>query len=440
LRADIRQQASDLRKSGRYADALPVFVELQQSGDEYGLAGSLNCLRKLGRFDEALALARRSDPAGQRMDWTKAEIVWTHIQGRLLRLPESASLNDMLAVADDICRLGPEDVAMKAVAFAVAKKAKNADRWDIAGQWIEKVNPDALSGESMRGESGREGWSDKSLWHNYRVRALVETGRHREALPLAEKAIAGFPAQRRFFLRLKALALHGLGDTDSALDIYQSLCAGGRADWWMVGEYGRMLVDAGKPSEGIPVLAAAAQCRAPLDLKVKLVSDLGNAAYAEGQPRAALCHFLLCRSIRTRRNWSVPDELARRIEEITGQGDFAELLRQNEEELLRECQNIWARLARPERSVQRPRRNPRKGMIGAVRLGPSERPFCYIVAAGGESVFAWKQDLPVGLSDGAVVDFTASPSYDKKKGRESWKASDVRLAERAQTNRVVEEN
>jgi hypothetical protein len=43
-----------------------------------------------------------------------------------------------------------------------------------------------------------------------------------------------------------------------------------------------------------------------------------------------------------------------------------------------------------------------------------------------QSFFCYKSDLPPDITDGNEVTFDAIPSFDKKKNKESWKASNIR--------------
>jgi hypothetical protein len=63
---------------------------------------------------------------------------------------------------------------------------------------------------------------------------------------------------------------------------------------------------------------------------------------------------------------------------------------------------------------------------GKLKLGPPERPYCFLHSDTRESYFCLKSDLPSGLTDGVMLQFDAMPSFDKKKNQESWKAVNVR--------------
>jgi hypothetical protein len=65
--------------------------------------------------------------------------------------------------------------------------------------------------------------------------------------------------------------------------------------------------------------------------------------------------------------------------------------------------------------------------VGKISLGRDDRPYCFINTDDGQSFFCSKSLLPSNIMDGDEVCFDANPSFDKKKNKESWKASNIRL-------------
>ena len=72
------------------------------------------------------------------------------------------------------------------------------------------------------------------------------------------------------------------------------------------------------------------------------------------------------------------------------------------------------------------KRKIKKGLVGRVNLGQSDRPFCFIKTKDNKSFFCFKSDLPNEIKNGDELTFDAIPSIDKKKNKESWKASNIR--------------
>jgi len=93
------------------------------------------------------------------------------------------------------------------------------------------------------------------------------------------------------------------------------------------------------------------------------------------------------------------------------------------------CRRFWFRIlgVQDDPRVQSLKgKKIREAITGKLILGHSERPFCFISSAGGESFFCLKSDLPKEITDGATLVFDVIPSFDKKKNNESWKAVNIR--------------
>ncbi len=135
----------------------------------------------------------------------------------------------------------PNDLAAKMVVFKVLKSAKASNDWETINEWVVRINPNSLSTEPMTDSSGRNGWSDQSLWYNYRINGLVKKGDPNEAIVLVDKNLEYFPRQQKFFLRLKALAYLLLDNLTEAEKVYQNLCSSSKPDWWLLHEYAKVV-------------------------------------------------------------------------------------------------------------------------------------------------------------------------------------------------------
>lgn len=237
------KQADELRKQGQHREAGLLYRELLADGfDPFAAAGLLQCLRKQGHFEEALEFCTDIFSGHELNDWCRNEAIWTLIQGKLEKLGELATVDEYVGVAESILALGPVDSAPKwRIVRQILKAAKSGGRWDIVAQWVSRVDPEALSPEPMKDDSGWEGWSDQAVWHNYHIRSLVETGDKEHAISLAAAAAERFPRQRKFFERLHALATLRLSRLSEAESIYARLCKSGRPEWWILHEYAPVL-------------------------------------------------------------------------------------------------------------------------------------------------------------------------------------------------------
>jgi hypothetical protein len=164
-RFEKSRRANELRKQKQFQEAASLYKELSTGDfDPFAAAGLLHCLRKQGLFEEAVPLCNDIRQRDDLNDWCRNEVIWTLIQGKLERLEESVSLDEIVSTAESILAIGPADPAAKwRTVRQVLKSAKSRGRWDTVVQWVSKVNPEELSAEPMEDGSGREGWSDQAV-------------------------------------------------------------------------------------------------------------------------------------------------------------------------------------------------------------------------------------------------------------------------------------
>jgi len=430
--ADLKEQkqkANELRKAGNFEEALLLYRNLwKETGDKFDGAGLLHCLRKLELLNEAIILADELIVKYPDFDWCRNEVIWTYIQGRLDKINEEEPLERVVEIAKRIMSLNPDGLAAKLTVFKVLKSAKASKDWETINEWVVQIDPDSLSTEPMTDSSGRKGWSDQSLWYNYRINGLIEKGDAKAAINMVDEILERFPRQRKFFLRLKALANHRLGNLPESEKIYQNLCSGYKPDWWILYEYARVVRDIGRREDALKLMYQAAIGHSKLESMVSLFVDIGMLCKELGKYEEARAHLVLCKYVRNEKGWTVPESIIKTV------NDLNKLIGNNNEpsslkEALSICRSEWSKLLGKENDLKNlsyKKRKVKKGLVGKVNLGRSDRPFCFIIAKDEQSFFCYKSDLPPDIIDGNEVTFDAIPSFDKKKNKESWKASNIR--------------
>jgi tetratricopeptide (TPR) repeat protein len=424
-----KRKANELRKAGNFKEALPLYRNLwKETEDKFDGAGLLHCLRKLDLFGEAIPLADTLYDKFPDFSWCRNEVIWTYIEGVLCKLDENECPEKVIQIAERIMSFKPDALAAKVVVFKVLKTAKEANDWEIVNEWVVKVDPDSLSMNPMIDDSGREGWSDQGLWYNFRIRGLIEKGERKQAISILDGISGRFPRQEKFFLRLKALANHLLGNLDEAEKIYEDLYRSHRADWWILCEYARVIRDAGRKEVALRIMYEAAIGHSKLESMVSLFADIGMICKDLGKNEVARNHLSLCKHVRNEKHWLIPPSVSDAIDDLNKViGNSKEPV--SLKEALYACRVEWIKVLGLRKDLQTSTpsaRKARKGLFGKVSMGKSEQPFCFIITNERESVFCWKSDLPSETKDSDEVNFDAIPSFDKKKNKESWKASNVR--------------
>lgn len=403
-----KEKANELRKANQFNEALSIYEELwRENGDLYDAAGFLNCLRNLNNYERAIPIADELFGKCKSLRWCKNEVVWTYIKGKLENNIEK--LSELLFYAKKIIELEPEFIALRTTIFDVLQFAKQHKKWEIVDEWVQKIDPEELSDEVLLNESGKRISSYKSRWYQSRIRALIETGSPNEAIQILSQVKEKFPAETKFFLRLEALAFFKNNELEKSEQIYKTLTSSVRPDWWILQEYARVLKDLGHKEEALKKMYLAANSTFKLELIVTLLLDIGLMLKELSRYGEAKAHFYLCKHIREKNGWSVPDELMKQISELGAPYDF--------ETALKICKAEWKKSSGISAvNVEQ------KKLKGRVNLGPEIRFFCFIIGDDKEGYFCKKSDLPQDIQDGEQVLFTAIKSFDRKKNKEGWKA------------------
>jgi len=423
-----KQKATELRKAGDFEEALLLYRNLwEETRDKYDGSGLLHCLRKLELFDEAIVLADELIVKYPDFEWCRKEVIWTYIQGILYKFNEEESLENVAEMAKRIMSFNPDGLAAKMIVFKVLKSAKSSNHWNTVNEWVIKIDPDSLNLKPMINGSGREGWCDQSLWYNYRIKGLIEKGDKKEAINMVDEILDRFPKQRKFFLRLKANANHLLGKLPESEKIYQNLCSGYKPDWWILHEYANVVRDIGRREDALKLMYQAASSHSKLESLVSLFVNIGMLCMEMEKYEEARAHLVLCKYVRNEKKWTVSESIIKNVNDLNkliGNDKAPSSIK----EALSICQSEWRKLIGKEndsKDLSYKNRKVKKGLFGKVNLGHSDRPYCFINAKGNQSFFCYKSDLPPNIIEGDEVTFDAIPSFDKKKNKESWKASNI---------------
>jgi tetratricopeptide (TPR) repeat protein len=425
-----KQQANDLRKEGKYNKALKLYREIiNENGDSYDIAGMLHCLRKLKKFDEALILAEEYYPNSSNFEWLKNEIIWTFIFSKLKNSKLDFPIGEIIETAQKIISLDPDKIALKITVLSVLKAANEVGEWQIINNWESKIDPSDLSEDPISIGEGKKGWSKKAIFYNYKIKALINTNKPLEALEILNEIIDVFPREKKFFYRLKALAYIELNELEEARKIYKEICSSFKTDWWLLHEYGKVLRDLGEKKEALEIFCLSASKHTKLELKLKLFNDIFELSEDLQKFEFARNHLVLIKIIREKNNWPISEEMIDKINELN-ENIGKKIENKTFKNIIALCEKNWKSILKNNKKYEENesiKRKIKENIDGKVSMPPSNRSYCFIVNHDNNSYFCLKKDLPKGIKNGDPVIFDAIPSFDKKKNRKSWKASNIRI-------------
>lgn len=411
-------KANELRKSGDIDSALPMYRELwETTNDKFAAAGLLFCLRKKKMFSEALPIAEEAFTKFPDFEWCKNEYIWTLIQGKLYTFPKDSQLEELVGIVNEILALKPDEIAYKITIFKLLRSAKENGNWNLLNEWITKISPDILTGNTDE----ESGWADKELWYYYRVNGLIYSKNEEEAIKIVDEFSGEFYKKKKYFDRLKAKAFINLDKLDNAIEVYKTLVIG-KPDWWLLHEYGVLLIKHSKIDDGFNYLiqAALAPPMKP-ELKVTLFSDIGSLLVQMKNLEQAIPHFRLAKAVREEQGWGIGD-LSEKITNLGGDINIGDDIRT----LVKKCQTIWQGFI-PKDSIVSVNVNKTRRITGNVTGLIDGRPFCFIKTQDNHSYFCSTSDLPKGVIQNQTVKFDIKPSFDKKKNKETLKAVNIKL-------------
>jgi len=414
---DKKKAAKEYRKNKDFTNAIPLYETLwKETNDAFDGAGLLNCYRKNGSFDKAIPLARKLFKKHIDLEWAAREICWTLIQGKMQFFDETTPIEEVIQIAETVFRHSPDSLAKKLSVFSVLKWAKKKDDWVTIGNWVDLIEVDSLSKEPMSFANGKKGWSDQCLWYNYKINSLLMQKNFIQAKEQACLAESICLNQWLFFLRLQAHALKGLGKKKEAKNIYENLCNRKKPEWWLLHEYGNLLIEEGEKEKALIILCKAALSNSKLEMMIKLFSDIAEVCIENKDLRKALSHYYLEKFIRENNGWPVPTSLSESIYSLDK--NFAkEEVPQSKEQAFLNCKSFWGKTC----GIDKSKTVKKSGLVGKITV-VKEKSFCFVNTKDGLSAICFPKDISGDVNNGDMVTFDIISSFDKKKNKESWKA------------------
>lgn len=416
------QHAEELRKNGQYSAALNQFAEIWRQNPTSFIGWRYAfCLRKVGQLRDAEKIAREALGKNLEDKFTRTELGWILYEKEIKPVKEEGNLEYITEIANQIFELNPDDMVLAKVALSVIKVAKDQGKWESVLKWTERLVPEKLDNQPMIFNNKR-GMSDRETWYVNRARALFELGHYDEARKCAQKGLVEFPDEI-FLRRTAALALALSGDLMGGIAEMRSLLTHPRADWYMKAELAELEYQAGNFTESYRLMCEALlQSRQSDEYKIGNFVTLARISLALGKLEIAAAHVELTVRVRSNKGWQIPADLLQLRSEV--QTALQKLnqtrleLPQDPKQLRNLCYRYW----------QEGKDEGMQFYRGTVKPYPEGRYFTYIERDdGGEDVYVIVRDLPEDCKQPmSRVEFALKKSFDKKKGRESVQAINLR--------------
>jgi tetratricopeptide (TPR) repeat protein len=422
-----KQQANELRKQGRIKGALPLYKELYESAakDKFDCAGYLHCLRKLKKYEEAVTIAEECEEKYPDFNWCRIEIIWTYI-GNLKNKSDTTPLGSIIPIATKIMNLNPDDLQKNTIVLLVLKKAKEFKKFQIACEWVDKINPETLDKNPIVLEKGTTAWSNFLIWHHHKIRCLIHQNKYHEAIKMVNSINAETKQVSKYFRALEALAYELMGSSSESVQILTKLSKNRNVDWWVVHQLANVLKNNGEKEQALERMYEAAVLSYKIESIVTLLQDIALLCQELNRMEESYYHSLLCKLVRQKKEWAVREDVEKLIKE-TSTFINKDSMNINFKEVLQKCQTYWGKDIPDGNRLHHERKTNKKhkkALVGTLSQVRQDKPFCFIKTPR-ESFFCYKSEINVEVVDGLKVQFDVIPSFDKKKQQESLKAVNV---------------
>lgn len=236
----------------------------------------------------------------------------------------SEEINSLFDYVDMTYEILPNDKKMQ-IEFSVfrtikiAKKHSNKMPYERVLKVLSYLEIDNVSDQpysvEIRGKS-KEIQSNKETYYAYKTKALLSQKEYEACIECCDEAyekIQKFHHDNDIWLsERKMQSIAALGDLDTAISNARQLILL-KNSWFLKYSLAQLLSQKGSNEEAIVLLCRAAHTRDPIEMKVNLLVQLGD-LIDEKDVRES--HYLLAKSIRLEQDWSIPNELQFRLNEV----------------------------------------------------------------------------------------------------------------------------
>lgn len=420
----LRTKATELRKTKRFEDALPIYESLwnqsnQNDGwDGWGLA---YCLYKVKRTAEALDICRTL----YKIDADQE--VWLQLYAQCIFKLEIdketvENINRFLKAASGILELVPQNnpyAPYSRTVFKVCKQLKQRGNFGDILQWLNRLDKTILSDEQYEfmNEKGRKQRSPSDLqqYYTYRCGALYKTARYEECQASANEGLNALKTtvnDGEFWLtRYHAKASAALGDT---ADAYLALTALSqrKQTWFLYAELADLARKLDKKDEAWRFMLLCMTDTAPADLKVNVFSQAADLLSEDGRENKAREHMQLALSIRQEKAWPIKGTLLSSAQAL---GVSSENIPSSYK--IGKSLRAWWQEQLDQMEPQK--KGKVANLIGSGNAG-------FIQSEDNESYFFKQRNVQgKALKPGEAVTFKTMPGFDKKKNRPSVDATQI---------------
>lgn len=239
----------------------------------------------------------------------------------------SIEIDELFNYVDYIFELLPDDKKTQ-IEFSVfrtiklAKKYSNKMPQERILKALSYLDINLVSDKPYTFElKGREKeiQSNKEAYYSYKTKALLAINEYEACIECCDEAcekISKFHHDNDIWLmERKMQSIAALGDIDAAIEKSRKLVLL-KNNWFLKYSLAKLLLNKGLNDEALIYFLRAAASHDPIEMKVNLLVQIGDLL---ADPELKTMHYLLAESIRIEKDWSIPIELSKRLNDIQRQ-------------------------------------------------------------------------------------------------------------------------
>ncbi|MCG9971150.1 tetratricopeptide repeat protein [Christiangramia crocea] len=388
---DFSQQISQLKKEGKYQDALSYFKDNkgnfrkeQISGNEYIIADMLTCLRKSSFLDAGLKFLNHygieiKGDTKERVLNAYGWLLWSKYkaENQMQHSPEEDyqfeddeeetevqdfhySKTELLQKIEEailylIANKNDFNQTLISNLFSVvlkSEKKKAAPNWKLINDFCDQFNPGELSKKCDSIEIEKRGKkidmelaSDFENWYAYKTKALMKLGQWQDCFDKSKEALEKIEkfhySNEIWFSRRIALSKKNLGNTDETIQELESILKK-KKEWFIQKELAELYYEQEEIDKAFRMSIEAINNFGPLEFKVDLLFLMGKIHQKKNEPELAFKHFSLAKLIRTEEQWKIPQKLRDALSSFS----FETISPSDIKGLKRELSRYWSSFAK----------------------------------------------------------------------------------------------
>lgn len=330
----------------------------------------------------------------------ETEKVVIQYETKIRPLMQSGSLEDVVSETEAILKSISDKEFIKKIVFSVVRKAKDEKNWQVAGEWLTKLDIKRLSKKQAE-VSGKKRISERQRYYLSKFDIHSELNDYEPLLDILTRAQEDFPDIKLFQKQYLDTLFH-LKRYDQILDLFNTEMNWHRPNWGLVETASNANYLKGDFNEAWRLACLAFNSHGAQKVKVELHLLISKIAEKLGNKSLADDFKTLSILVRSANKLEITSELMEHLKIITDPTITADIILEKYQDEIQD--GIYVGKERHE---------------GKIVWFPMEKNFAKIEYSNGKSIIIFKDNIDIDCRyEGAKISFIVDKNIDPKSGEE----------------------